>query len=156
MVCTGNICRSPMAAAALRAKLFERRVKGVRVTSAGILGGHIPYPPQEAILAAEEVGLDLSTHRGRRLTGDMLEDSDLVLVMEKEQKEDILSQWPKFADRIFLVTDFLADDMLGSDVPDPYGAPLDYYRSIFGLIDRSLEALAQRMDTQGNGLMGGS
>src|SRR5690606_15088095 len=82
LVCSGNTCRSPLAAAMLRAALAERPAPGeVRVGSAGT-GAWDGAPASEgSYLVALERGLDLSTHRARMLTTQLVREADLILTM---------------------------------------------------------------------------
>ncbi|MCZ7584257.1 MAG: low molecular weight phosphotyrosine protein phosphatase [Deltaproteobacteria bacterium] len=145
VICTGNVCRSPMAAAALRAKLFERGIDGIRVSSAGTHGGAIPHATHEAILAAEDHGLDLTGHRSRLLTEELADEADLIIAMDHTHVAAVASRWPQYADKCVLLTSFRTDTPKGADVIDPYGAPIDLYRQVFALIDTSLDAFLDRL-----------
>jgi protein-tyrosine phosphatase len=80
-VCTGNICRSPMAEHQARAYTAERGLRA-EVQSASVMGlqGHPAHP--NAIKVMGEIGLDLSAHRSQPLTPELLRWADWVLVME--------------------------------------------------------------------------
>ncbi len=97
MLCTGNICRSPMAEAFLRHRLEEIGVEA-RVHSAGLLdSGRRATDEGVAVLA--DLGLDTSEHRSRRITAQMVQDADLVLCMAREHlREAVLlvpEAWPR-------------------------------------------------------------
>ena len=97
VLCTGNVCRSPTAEFLLRQKCGE----DVIVQSAGI-GALIDSPAETlAQKVAKEHGLDISTHRSRQVTMDMLKWADLVLVMERGQEEWLLSRYPWLKGKIF-------------------------------------------------------
>src|SRR2546426_10509174 len=84
-VCTGNICRSPLAASLLERALKERGLE-VAVSSAGT-GAWDGTPASEgAYLVGLEQGLDLSGHRARLLTRDLVEQSDLILTMARHHR----------------------------------------------------------------------
>ena len=85
-VCTGNICRSPLAEALLRRDLSRRGVEDVEVTSAGT-GAWDGSPASEgAYLVALEHGLDLSGHQARPLTKKIVRQSDLILTMSRHHR----------------------------------------------------------------------
>jgi protein-tyrosine phosphatase len=132
MVCVGNICRSPMAEALLRARFGAR--PDARVESAGIaaLVGE-PADPIARELFAER-GLDLSAHRARQLSADLVAKSDLVLVMEKRQVREVELMFPFVRGRVRRLGDF------GNfDVPDPYREPRAAFTRALSLIERGLE-----------------
>ena len=105
-VCTGNICRSPLAEVMLRADLEPL---GVRVHSAGThaLVGH--GMPEPALELAEEAGVDPATaaaHRARYLVEPLLDDADLVLTMAREHRSHVVKMMPNRLRRTFTVREF--------------------------------------------------
>jgi protein-tyrosine phosphatase len=135
VVCEGNICRSPMAAALMGAAL-----PGCRVISAG-LGALVGKPADDAAVALmRERGLDLRTHRAVQITRPMCLHSDIILVMEREQRERLQRLYAEVCGRVFLIT---AD--AGVDVPDPYRQPIDAFRTALTLIEQGVAHWAQRI-----------
>ncbi|EIF35000.1 protein-tyrosine-phosphatase [Burkholderia sp. Ch1-1] len=110
VVCTGNICRSPMVEGLLKAFFPE-----LNVMSAGLaaLMGRAPDPIAIEIMADRRV--DIADHRARQLESWMCKEFDLVLVMEMEQKRALEARFPFARGKVFRLCE--AD---GSDVPDPY------------------------------------
>jgi protein-tyrosine phosphatase len=96
-LCTGNICRSPMAEAMLAYRLAQLGVDA-RVTSAGLLDNDM-VPPYEALAVLADMGLDTSGHRSRRMTVAMLEAADVVIGMARRHVHEAItlapSVWPK-------------------------------------------------------------
>src|SRR5947207_1846609 len=91
-VCTGNICRSPLAEALFRKLLAERGVAGVTVASAGLFAAEGASASEDVVKAAAERGVDLTAHRARRLDPRSLGSGDLVVVMEETQRRQVLAQ----------------------------------------------------------------
>ena len=140
-VCTGNTCRSPMAAAMFRRMLSERKgVKeeeletgGYRVLSAGTAAGHGGAATEEAERAVKELGADLSGHSSRPVSVAMLDDADRVYVMTLRHQR-ILEEWmPDHAGKIQLL------DPAGGEILDPIGGSLDVYRNSARRIREFLE-----------------
>src|SRR6185312_9566962 len=99
VVCTGNLCRSPMAAALLAARARQQR-HPLQVTSAGIAAAvGRPAPPPVLELMAQR-GLDLSEHRAQQLTVELAQRYDLVLVMESAQQRWIERSWSELKGRV--------------------------------------------------------
>src|SRR3989442_12097981 len=88
-LCHGNICRSPLAAALLARELAAL---GVEVQSAGFLGLNRP-PPAEAIAAAERHQVNLSDHRSRLVTVDLVRAADLIVVMDPTQRRPVFERF---------------------------------------------------------------
>ncbi len=97
VVCTGNLCRSPLAAAALGARLCESGVPA-RVGSAGLVTED-QSSPRELLVVASARGLDLEAHRSRLLEAAEAASSDLVIGMAREHVRAVVlacpEAWPK-------------------------------------------------------------
>ena len=126
-VCTGNTCRSVMAQGLLRKMLSEEGVENVKVNSAGVaaLPSYGIYGILEKVL--KEEGIEITNHKPTQVTSDMVRDADLILVMERRQKEAILEMAPEVANRMFLLKEF-AGEKENLDIPDPIGQPEEVYR----------------------------
>lgn len=100
-VCTGNICRSPMAEALLRARLEELRSNAaIGTASAGLVpGGQAAHP--SAVEAVALLGGDLSAHRSGQLTAEALEGADLVIGMTREHVREVVALRPDLWARTF-------------------------------------------------------
>src|SRR5437870_5209371 len=101
LVCTGNICRSPMAEAFVRHELEQRGIVGIAVGSAGVSGWEDSPPTPETAEALREYGLDVSGHRARRLDEAMVESADLVVGLSGEHRDAAARLAPQGADRTF-------------------------------------------------------
>lgn len=107
VVCTGNICRSPIAEGFLRQLLQDRGIAGVSVESAGVSGLR-GYPADpEAVRAASEQEVDISRHRARRVKTNMIETADLVLAMTAEQRNAVIRLVPAAASRTFTLKELV-------------------------------------------------
>lgn len=133
VVCVGNICRSPMAEALLRARLAGR---GVAVESAGLVGlaGEPIDPTAAAVLAAH--GLALDGHVARKLAPDMISAADLVLAMDQRQLSAIRALAPQARGKTFLLGHWID----AAAVADPYGQPRSAFEECHALIERAVDA----------------
>ena len=145
-VCTGNICRSPMAEGLLRHMLAVRSVEWVRVRSAGThaMDGRPAEP--HAIAAARELGADITTHRARSLDRDIVDRADLILVMEQAHADLIARVLPpaRKAEVLHLLALFNSARNQ-AEVDDPYGQSLDAYRDCIHFIQQCLTGVLYRI-----------
>jgi low molecular weight protein-tyrosine phosphatase len=139
ILCKGNVCRSPMAEAMLRALLLER-APATRVESAG-LAAPIGQPADpHAIELMIERGLDITGHRARQVSVKFLEAFPVILVMEAAQCRVVGSRFRSARRRTHRLGD------LGDfDVPDPIGGDRVAFERALGLIDRGLAEWAERL-----------
>ena len=125
VVCTGNTCRSPMAAGWLNQKLAG---KGWVAESAGVAawGGDGASP--EAVEVMREIGVDISAHRNRKLTRALVDEAAIILAMTDGHRREIERRFPEAAAKVRLVKSFGAAP--AEDVADPFGASADVYRHV--------------------------
>ena len=135
-VCTGNICRSPMATGILRELANRARGrKKVRATSAGVDALEDYSPDANTLEIAMEHGIDLATHRAKQLTRVQLEEADLVLCMERMHIQRILGAYPDLAGKVHLLKEYLRPKPPeDAEVEDPYRKPKKQYRKCFAEI----------------------
>jgi protein-tyrosine phosphatase len=108
VVCTGNVCRSPIAEAVLRSALQDRLGnRAPSVASAGTSGWAGSPAEEGSIAAAAERGFDLTAHRGRRLRERDLADATLVIAMSAEHRDHIAELQPGAASRAFTLKELV-------------------------------------------------
>ncbi|RZJ13160.1 MAG: low molecular weight phosphotyrosine protein phosphatase [Rubrivivax sp.] len=140
LVCTANICRSPMAEAIFKAKLGDMLKT---IVSAGVHADPRGGPVDARAAAA----LDRHNYRldrkwrSRRVDPDSLGDYDLVLVMEAEHAEFLRRKAPpEHHAKILMLTHFLPE-LAGEDIPDPYFGPVAGFDAVIGMIERAAQRL---------------
>ena len=122
-VCTGNQFRSPAAAACFQRLLTNAGCTDWLVESAGTWVLTDQVPPEAARRAAAKLGLNIGDHRARAIDGVMLQEFDLIVVMERGQKEAIGLEFPLAAPRVHLLTEVSGNPP--GDVRDPMSPPFE-------------------------------
>lgn len=134
-VCVGNICRSPMAEGLLAAGLPH-----LRVFSAGT--GALVGKPADA--TAQELmrrrGIDISGHVAQQVSQMLCRQADLILVMDREQRRYLESNYPFVRGKVFRIAEFA-----GQDVPDPYTQDEAAFEHALALIDAGTRTWIERI-----------
>lgn len=142
-VCIGNICRSPFAQGLFTKLVRQEGHIGFHAESAGLLA----LPGNSATFLAQKVaaehGVDLAGHKAKRLSQELVDRSELILVMEKSHKDELLADFSEATDKTFLIRRFARFGSRSRGVADPYGLQYDTYRfcyldiedAVLGLVD---------------------
>ncbi|EPY5205824.1 protein tyrosine phosphatase [Klebsiella pneumoniae] len=128
VVCTGNICRSPIGERFLR-----RALPNKKIDSAGT-GALVGYDADgSAIKIAAQNGLSLENHKGQQFTSSLARQYDLILVMEKSHIEQICRIAPEVRGKTMLFGQWLGH----RDIPDPYRKSEEAFASVYQLIEQA-------------------
>lgn len=135
-VCTGNICRSPLAQG-----MLAQRLPHTRVYSAGLAAviGHPATPETQAL--AQEISLDISAHRAQQITAFLVQSAQLILTAELAQKQWIEKNYPASRGRVFRLA-----ESWGQDVPDPYRQSEAVYRASADLLAECAADWARKIE----------
>lgn len=165
-VCTGNLCRSPMAEALLRRELESRGVDNVMIRSSGTWAGSGYPATDDAIAVLERRGIDLSPHRSCPLDVEQVERADLVVVMTSVHEREVLAIVPDAREKTVLMKELVemhpqfghADPpgrlraLLAAtrperrrslDLDDPMGLPIGSYERCATELEAGIEVLAK-------------
>src|ERR1044071_7749158 len=141
-ICTGNVCRSPMAEG-----IFRHAVQGrgnYRVMSAGLGAMHGQSPSEYAVQATKELGIDISGLRSRMLTADLVQQADYIFGMTHSHVDTVMVLYPQAAEKTFLLREF--DDTLDTfekDISDPIGGSYEVYLNCRDQIEQGIVSLAR-------------
>jgi len=144
-ICTGNVCRSPMAEA-----LFQRAAAGrgeFRVFSAGLGAVDGQPPTAHSVAAMRELGIDISQQHSRMLTADLVRQADYIFGMTHSHVDAIALLYPPAAEKTFLLREF--DDTLEEfekDISDPIGGTYEVYENCRDQIEQGLASLLKFME----------
>ena len=144
-ICLGNICRSPFAEG-LFAKLVDKEKRGALQTqSAGLIalpGNSATHMAQQV---AKEYAVDLTEHKAQPVSQDLVNWSDLIMVMEKYHQDSLITQFPETADKTLLIRHYARYGSRNRGIADPYGLDYEAYRFCFLDIEDDVAGLIQSL-----------
>jgi len=146
VVCHGNICRSPVAAALLARELAPL---GIDVQSAGFVGFNRPAPP-EAMAAAERHGLNLCDHRSRLLTANVARSADLIVVMDPRQRRLVCERYGRRPTDIVVLGDFDPVPVDTRTIRDPVNGSREVFEQVYERIARCVREVATVLASAGS------
>jgi len=138
IVCTGNICRSPMGEALVRHALQaeDEPLKSLKVISAGVAARGGEKATNHSVTALKKAGLDISNHVSRPLTEKLIKDAIAIICMTESHMAMVNIMAEPQPKHIILFRQFAKDG--NTEIPDPYGCPLNHYEACR---DEMVEAL---------------
>ncbi|EWH01138.1 low molecular weight protein-tyrosine-phosphatase [Halomonas sp. BC04] len=141
VVCTGNICRSPVGEVLLKHRLPDKRIESAGL---GALIGHGVAP--NAARLAEADGLNVSDHQARQLTAEMVQAADLILVMSEGQRRAVSELSPPALGKTMLFGRWLGKPGgQGEEIPDPYRKSPEAFAHVHRLLTEAAAAWAARL-----------
>ena len=137
-VCTGNTCRSAMAAALFNKIAIEKNLD-VRIESAGIFAHDGEPASNEAIIAMKKYDIDLLGHHAQSINTELVEKSDLILTMTAAHK---MVLEPAAGGKVFTLCEYAG---LDEDIEDPYGGDVKEYEECAEKLFKALEKVAEKL-----------
>ena len=149
VVCTANICRSPMGAGLLQHALAAQPepLRSLRVVSAGVAAREGEPVSQNSVLALKKAGIDISGQVSRPLTQAMLDEAFAVLCMTESHRAMIQFQADPVPANLFLFREFMPQRG-DKEIGDPYGGPLKAYESARDEMVEALPSLLAELKTR--------
>ena len=139
-VCSGNICRSPMAEGILK-KLLEKSkfFKQISINSAGTLNLMPTKASEEAIKISQKNQVDISAHRSRPIKRTILDEANLIICMAIYHYNILLKNYPEYSDKIFILKSMnREEDLIDPSIADPIGMSEEFYKKIYAEIESEL------------------
>lgn len=137
-VCTGNTCRSPMAAALFNKIAVERDLP-VKIESAGLFANDGEGASTGAVMAMKDYDIDLSGHHAKTINTELLGKCDLVLTMTAAHKMTLLKY---MGDKVYTLMEFAGEN---DDIPDPYGKDFSEYKECAESLYKALLKVADKI-----------
>ncbi len=137
-----------MAVGLVKNALYHRKHKGVDIVSAGVIASNgLPASPN-AIKVMAEKNIDISDHQTRQLTRELIDKSDLILVMTQWHKLEVIGLLEKPGKEVYLIKEFaprnpgIVNDF---EIPDPIGKSIEFYRHSRDEIEKCVDGIVKKI-----------
>lgn len=141
-VCTGNTCRSPMAAALLE-DMAKNKGISLDVKSAGIYALDGQRATRGAIEALKYSNINIEDHRANIVHRDLLKEADLILTMARSHKLELISRFGDFHEKIYTLNEYAYG--IEKDIADPFGGSINIYRNTKDEIETVLNEIVNKI-----------
>lgn len=145
-LCHGNICRSPFAERYARQQIEERDIDGITVESSGLIDQSGRQSPPSARTAASSLGVTLNDNYSTQASTEIIDRSDLILLMDYRNYHDFTTRFPVAADRMFLLGIFDASEEI--PIVDPYNDALEAFTASYDRIISSVDNLLDTVESR--------
>lgn len=145
-VCTGNICRSPMAHHYMQKRVKDLNIENeFLISSCGVYACTGDKATQNAIFVMKEYDVDMENHRATNIDDANIEDYDYIITLTTRHKEQIRYFYPKLDKNIYTLIEFVSKDEIYKDIDDPWGLNITVYKNcaleIVEKVDKLIEKL---------------
>lgn len=150
-VCTGNVCRSPMAEGLFHAMAEKAGRTDIEAASAGIGAGDGISPSEFSVEVMQEEGIDITGQRSQMLTPDLVKQASHIFGMTQSHQQAIQAFFPEIQEKVFVLRELIVDQGFDLDVPDPIGMGRDEYERTRNLIKEAMPSVFQFVGSDENG-----
>lgn len=147
-VCTGNVCRSPLAEGYFKALLNQKNLKGIEVASAGVAALVGAQPFDCALEVAKVHDFDISAKSGIQLTPELIREYDYVYCMESWQAAAIMQMEPEHSGKVNLLGSCNSNGKSQKQIPDPRDFTFPETLRTFEAIKDALDALIEKVSKE--------
>lgn len=145
-VCTGNICRSPMAHYYMQKRVFDLGIEQkYLISSCGTYAISGQVATENAVKAIGKYGVELSSHRATNINDIDIIEYDYIFCLTEQHKRNVLFLFPKLEGKVYTLKEFVNPDISYLDIDDPWGLSLNVYnecaKEIVYYVDKALDRL---------------
>ncbi len=145
-VCTGNICRSPMAHYYMQKRVNDLKIQDeFIIDSAGTYAVTGEKSTDNAIYVMREYDVDLTNHRAKNIHDLDLNFYDYIITLTSNHKRNILSCYNKLNDKVYTLREFINSDVIYKDIDDPWGLNVKVYRDCAKEIVENVDKLIEKL-----------
>lgn len=143
-ICTGNVCRSPMAEHYMQEKIIKlKKENDYLIDSCGIYAVTGEKATRNAILAIKEYDVDMENHRAKSIYDINILEYDLVITLTNAHKENLIQIFPNIKEKVYTLKEYVDQSVQYKDIDDPWGYDLTVYKScakeIVDYVDKLIE-----------------
>ncbi len=140
-VCTGNICRSPMAEGLLKNRIPIHMKDDIVVQSAGVGAWNGAPATELAIQVCKESQIDIADHQSQIIEPELIAGANLIFALDQGHYTALRHYFPQYMDHIYLLKKYKNRDHFNPDISDPINKSYEFYKNIFQEIDQEINRI---------------
>lgn len=145
-VCTGNICRSPMAHYYMQKKVKDMGLEDkFLISSCGTYAVTGEPATDNAVISMKEYGVNLENHRATNIDDTDIDNYDYVITLTTQHKKNVLHYYPKLDGKVFTLKEFVLDNKKYMDIDDPWGLNIIVYKDTAKEIVENVDKLIEKL-----------
>lgn len=145
-VCTGNICRSPMAHYYMQKRVKDLGIENdFLISSCGVYACTGEKATQNAIFVMKEYNVDMENHRATNIADTNIEDYDYIITLTTRHKEQIKYHYPKLDSNIYTLREFVDESSIYQSIDDPWGLNYNVYKACAKEIVENVDKLIEKL-----------
>ena len=146
-ICTGNVCRSPMAKYYFNRKIKDQNLQGKYIgLSCGIYAISGEKATDNAVEAMKDYGIDMSDHRATKIQDSQISECDLVFTLTNYHKNVVLKMYPKLTGKVYTLKEYVNPKVDYIDIDDPWGLDIDIYKSCAKEITENIDKIIEKLE----------
>lgn len=146
-ICTGNVCRSPMAKYYFNKVIETKKLQDKYIgTSCGIYSVKGEHATDNAIEAMKDYDVDMTSHKATRIQDSQIMSCDLIITLTIYHKNVVVKMYPELAEKVYTLKEYVNPKVEYKDIDDPWGLDINTYKFCAKEITENIDKMIEKLE----------